>query len=233
MNNLGPWIRATVGHLKQHWKLHLPGVLVFFGVIWIGSMLMTWAFLAAGLVIAIVAAIIGSELIAVLAALLFFGLVLVGSLLLGLAVVPFWFGYIRQVLKIHRGEPTGHDDLLWGYRNLGPVFLLALLQGGVGLVAALACYLPAFFVGVLFLFNIPIMADRELDAVSTMKASVALVKPHYLELLVAMFAITFASVALAYIPIVGSFAMLMAYAAFLVVVYDDLSQRDREGHPGA
>ncbi len=233
MSNLGPWINGTVEHVKQHWQAHLLPVVILFMAIMVMSVVMTGLYMVAGLVAAIAGGVMGSEVVMLLLMVVCFGLATLLSLGLGFAIAPLWVGYIRQAIKLHRGEPTGNDDLTWGSRNLGKVLPLILLQGAIGLLAAMACYFPAFLVGVALFFSMPILADRELGAIDCMKASWELARPHFLELLVLLVVLGFASVVLAYIPIVGSLLSLIAAVALLVVVYDDLAQRDLERRSGA
>jgi hypothetical protein len=152
------------------------------------------------------------------------GFLLIVGLSLGL--MPLYRGYLRFALKVHRGEPAGREDVLWGFRNLGKVIGLVVLQGALTVPAALCCYFPAFFVGTALFFSFMVLVDREVGPVECLTASWALVKPRFLEMLVVMFILVFAMMVLAYVPFIGSIAGILVFVAAMVVIYDDLVQRE-------
>lgn len=233
MDDIGPWFQATIDHIKRHWQAHLLPIIVFYGASMVLGMVFTFAFLFGGMLVAVVGGASGSGAVTMVAAVTIFGgifaLLVAGSL----CISPLWAGYLRQVIKLHRGEPTDNGDLLWGYRNLGRVLGLALLRLAIGLVAVMACYLPVIPVGVAFFFALPVMVDRELGPIDSLKASWELAKPHFLALLVVMVALMAIAMVLAYVPFVGGFLSFLVSTSLLVVIYDDLARRDHERRAGA
>lgn len=137
----------------------------------------------------------------------------------------FW-GYLRVALKLHRGEPTTRSDLLWGFRHPGLVIGVGLVQVARPLPAVMLCYFPVFLVAAALFFTRLVAVDREIGPIDCVKASWALVKPRFFEILVVMFILTFGMVFLAYIPLVGTFLGWMVYTSAMVVIYDDLVQRE-------
>jgi hypothetical protein len=226
MQDIGPWFHLTQAHLKLHWQKHLPPVLVFFGVALAIGFLVMPLFFCTGLLGAIAGGVTGSEAatLAVTIAGFTVGFLLIVGLSLGL--MPLYLGYLRFALKVHRGEPAGREDVLWGFRNLGKVIGLVVLQGALTVPAALCCYFPAFFVGTALFFSFMVLVDREVGPVECLTASWALVKPRFLEMLVVMFILVFAMMVLAYVPFIGSIAGILVFVAAMVVIYDDLVQRE-------
>jgi uncharacterized membrane protein YesL len=226
MNDLGPWLSATVEHVKNHWQVHIvPLLLLYLGGTLIG-LVATGLFMCGGFGVSIVAGITQSGLMSALAVTL---LMILGTgliVLLAIALTPIYFGHVRVVLRAMRGEPADPGDLYWGFRNIGRVAAFVLISGSISLVAAMACYFPAILVSVAFFFAVPAMVDRELGAVDALKASWELAKPRFFELLVLIFVFFAAMMVLSYVPLVGPFLGTIAYIGAMLVVYEDLVQRD-------
>lgn len=226
MQNLGPWLNATKDHVSKHWQAHLlPLVLLYAGGMVVG-LVATVLFMAGGFIVSILGAIVQSGLVMVLAMILFFGLATVGVILMGMALTPIYFGHVAVVMRAHRGEPPDPGDLYWGFRNIGKVAAFVLISGVISLGAAMLCYFPAILVSVAFMFAVPAMVDRDLGAVDALKVSWELAKPRFLELLVLMFIFFAAIMVLSYVPLVGPFLGTIAYVGAMIVIYDDLVQRD-------
>ena len=226
MQNLGPWLTATKDHVVQHWQAHLvPLVLLYAGGMIVG-MVATVLFMVGGFIVSIFGAIVQSGLLMALAMFIFFGLVMAGIIVMGLLLTPIYFGYLRVVLRAHRGEAPDPSDLYWGFRNLGKVATFVVVSGVISLAAAMLCYFPALLVSVAFMFAVVVMVDRDLGAVDALKASWELAKPRFLELLVLMFIFFAAIMVLSYVPLVGPFLGTIAYVGAMIVIYDDLVQRD-------
>lgn len=229
MQDIGPWFNLTKAHLTLHWQKHLPPLLAFVAGSFLIGFLAVPMFFCTGMASSILGGVTGSETLTLGVMLAGFGLAVVLIVALSLCLMPLYMGYLRTALKIHRGEPTDRGDLLWGFRNLGKVVGIILLQGALGLAAALCCYFPAFLVGTALFFSFMVAVDRELGPVDCLKASWALVRPRFLEMLVVMIILIFGMMFLAYIPVVGSFASILIYVSAMVVIYDDLVQREHFG----
>jgi len=227
MQDLGPWITATKDHVAQHWQRHLVPLLVFMGAGMAVGFVATFFFMCAGFGSSIIGAISNSSEIMAAAIILGFGLAMLVLVLAMFAIMPLYMGYLRQILMVHRGQEPTRADLLWGYHNLGRVALLFLIQAVLGTMAACCCYLPAFLVWTAFFFAFPIMVDRELGAIESLKASWAMVKPRFLAILLALVLYMCVSMVAAYIPIVGPFLTMVAFVGFTVVAYDDIVTRGR------
>ncbi len=226
MNNIVPWLQATKDHLVKHWQVHLvPLLIVFAGGMVIGLVL-TALFMCSGIFVSIVAGATESGLATLLMVVVLFGLCILFTVVLSFLLMPIYIGYVRVVLRAHRGEPPDKADMFWGVRNIGQVMLLMLLQAVLGFGAAMLCYFPALIVSAALMFSIPAMVDRDLGAIEAMKASWELVKPRFLEIIVLIFALFAVIMILSYVPIVGPFVGSMAYIGAMVVVYDDLVRRD-------
>jgi len=226
VQDLGPWFNLTKAHLALHWQKHLPPLLIMVGVSIAVGMAAVPLFLCTGLLSSVLGAASGSEAVTLATMLVGFGLATLLIVAVSIGIMPLYLGYLRTALKLHRGEPVGRDDLLWGFCNLGRVLGLVLLQGALTFPAALCCYFPAFFVGTALFFSFMVLVDREVGPVECVKGSWALAKPRFVELLVVMVILVFAMMVLAYVPVVGSFAGIMVFVAAMVVIYDDLVQRE-------
>jgi len=229
MQNLGPWLNATKDHVVKHWQAHLlPMVLLYAGAMAVG-LLATMLFMAGGIVVSIVGAIVQSGLLSMLAMILFFGLATLALIIMAMALTPIYFGHVAVVLRAHRGEAPDPSDMWWGFRNIGKVAVYVLISSVVSIGAAMLCYFPAILVSVAFMFAIPAMVDRDLGAVDALKASWELAKPRFLELLVLMFIFFALIMVLSYVPLVGPFLGTIAYVGAMIVIYEDLVQRDHFG----
>ncbi len=226
MNDLGPWLTATKDHCIQHWQVHIvPLLLIYAGGMLIGFVA-SGLFMCGGFGASIIGGIARSGLVMAVVMVLMFGLFFALIILMGLLLTPIYFGHVRMVLRAHRGEPPDKSDLYWGFRNLGKVAMFVLISGAISLAAAMACYFPAILVSVAFMFAVPAMVDRDLGAVDALKASWELAKPRFVELLVLVFIYFMLIMVLSYVPIVGPFLGTLAYVGCIVIIYDDLTQRD-------
>ncbi len=229
MKNLGPWLEATKDHVVQHWQAHLvPLLIVFAGGMAVG-LVITFLFTCSGLLVSILAGATNSGAVALLSMVVLFGLCCLLMVVLGLVLMPVYIGYVRVVLRAHRGEAPDKTDMYWGLRNIGKVVALMLIQAVLGFGAAMLCYFPAFLVQAALMFSIPALVDRDLGAMEAVQASWELVKPRFLEILVLNLILFAGIMVLSYVPMVGPFLGSMAYIGAMVVVYDDLVQRDHFG----
>ncbi len=229
MQNLGPWLNATKDHVSKHWQAHLlPLVLLYAGGIAVG-IAATVVVLAGGIAVTVVGAIVQSGWLAALAMVVFYGGGLLAIIVMAMLLTPIYFGHVAVVIRAHRGEPAHPGDMWWGFRNLGKVTVFMVLSTVISLGAAMLCYFPAILVSVAFMFAVPAMVDRDLGAVDALKASWELAKPRFLELLVLMFIFFALIMVLSYVPLVGPFLGTIAYVGAIIVIYDDLMQRDHFG----
>ncbi len=226
MDNLGSWLSATKDHVVNHWQEHVVPLVIMFAASMVVGLGATALFMVAGMFVSLVAAITQSGVMSMLAALLLFGLCMLLLVVLSLALVPVYMGHVRVALRAHRGEPPDSADLTWGFRNLGKVAVFTVLSFTISMVAMMLCYFPALLVGVALMFAVPAMVDRDLGAVEAMKLSWELARPRFFELLVLWFLYVAVSMIASYIPLVGPFIAVIAYVGAMVVIYDDLVQRD-------
>ncbi|MFH1467587.1 MAG: hypothetical protein ABIO70_24590 [Pseudomonadota bacterium] len=226
MNDLGPWFNLTKAHLSLHWQKHLPPMLITLAPALALGFLLVPVFLLGGVLSSVLGSLTHSGAVAGVVSLVVFGIGGLVFLAVIIATTFLFWGYLRVVLKLHRSEPTDRSDLLWGFRHPGLVIGVGLVQVALSLPAVMLCYFPVFLVAAALFFTRLVAVDRELGPIDCAKASWALVKPRFFEILVVMFILTFGMVFLAYIPLVGTFLGWMVYTSAMVVIYDDLVQRE-------
>jgi uncharacterized membrane protein len=96
-------------------------------------------------------------------------------LIIGYVLVAFAHGGIfTACLDIADGRPVTAASF-FKPRNLGMVFLAALLVGVATTIASFACFFPALIIGALAQFTIPFVIDRSLSPFKAFGASVSTV----------------------------------------------------------
>ncbi len=230
MDDLGPWLSATLEHLKQKWQAHLPAVGIVFGgmmaVLFIAMFAMFVLMFMGGFIGAFLADQTGEDVVGLLFSvggmLLGYGILMGGMLL----IQPLMMGYLRFVLLLVRKEEPKLGELMWSLKRLPRVIALMVIQMTLSFVAAMFCYLPVFIVmGALF-FAWPLMIDRDLGAIASIKASWDMARSRLMELTLLVFLLFMMSMVMAYVPLVGPVIMFAVWITLQVVAYEDLRQRD-------
>lgn len=133
-----------------------------------------WTLFLANVVLLVVSGVI---LTIVGSAIVFFGAHTcgVGYLALPLLKGTFAFGFALICLKIVRNQSTDFPDILAGFQQIGPTYLVGLILIVLGAIGFALCVLPALFVAFIYMFTLFFMVDEKLDAWSAMEKSRMLV----------------------------------------------------------
>jgi uncharacterized membrane protein len=97
---------------------------------------------------------------------------IVSYLLMFVAGVYLYAGLLSGVLDIADGKPVSIGSF-FKPRNLGPVFLTAVLVAVGVSIGTVACIIPGLIFAFLAQFAIPFVVDRSLSPVDSIKASIA------------------------------------------------------------
>jgi uncharacterized membrane protein len=101
-----------------------------------------------------------------------FAIMIVGYLLIFIAAVYMNAGLLSGILDIADGKPVSIGTFFKA-RNLGAVFLTALLVALGAVIGSILCIIPGIIFGFLTLFALPFVIDRSLSPVDAIKASIA------------------------------------------------------------
>src|SRR5262249_14690265 len=96
----------------------------------------------------------------------------IGYLLIFLAVVYMHAAVLSGCLDIADGNPVTIGSF-FKVRNLGGVFLAAVLVAVGTLIGTILCVIPGIIFGFLAQFAIPFVIDRSLSPIESVKASIA------------------------------------------------------------
>lgn len=111
-------------------------------------------------------------------------LIVASSFLLMLVMLPLSAllisGMHKAALKQLRGGQVEFKDLFSARDQLLQVLGAQLLLGLLGFLGMLICVIPAFIVGGLLFFTLPLIIDRKLGVIDAMKASAEMTKPNLL-----------------------------------------------------
>lgn len=107
-------------------------------------------------------------------------LMLINGVAFGLLVGPWYAGVLRMVQRARHGHTPTLDDAFAGFNTFGPVLLVGLVYALAIAAGTLFCLLPAFILGGLFLYAIPLVALRNMEVGQALQASLDLAKQSWL-----------------------------------------------------
>ncbi|MBS1712818.1 MAG: hypothetical protein JST30_00625 [Armatimonadetes bacterium] len=91
---------------------------------------------------------------------------------------PFALSMSMMTLKLVRGEPVQVGDLGLGFSRFGSAFLATLAITFCVTIGSYLCCLPGLIFGGLFMFTLPLIADRGLQPFEAMGQSWTMLKSH-------------------------------------------------------
>ncbi|ORV56405.1 hypothetical protein AWC05_10555, partial [Mycobacterium florentinum] len=100
---------------------------------------------------------------------------IVGYILVFVAAIFMHAGLTTGALDIADGKPVSIGTF-FKPRNLGPVFVVALLIAAGVVVGSILCIIPGLIFAFVTLFAIPFVVDRSLSPVEAIKASIAMTR---------------------------------------------------------
>jgi len=157
-----------------------------------------------------------------------FLLVPVLILVLLLASAYLMGGSYYSAFKQLRGERIELRDLFSGGRYFPRMVGALLLIGVLGILGAMLCVIPAFIVGGLFFFTLPLIVDRNLGVLEAMRASRELTQQNLFMFTLFAFVVSLLSSLGAYACYVG---LLVSYPLLFTITV--VAYRDCFGVPGA
>ncbi|MEM6836863.1 MAG: hypothetical protein AAF609_08395 [Cyanobacteria bacterium P01_C01_bin.120] len=95
------------------------------------------------------------------------GLGIASSILLNL-LIP---GIYLVAFQIARNRPTAFSDFFKGFNRALPILLLAFISGFLIAIASLCFLLPGIYLGIAYMFSLPLLLDKNLDFWPAMEAS--------------------------------------------------------------
>jgi uncharacterized membrane protein len=101
-----------------------------------------------------------------------FAVLIVGYLLLLITAIYMHAALVSGCLDVADGKPVTIGTF-FKPRNLGAVFLAAILIGIGTIIGSILCIIPGLIFGFLAQFAIPFVVDRSLSPVESIKASIA------------------------------------------------------------
>jgi uncharacterized membrane protein len=104
-----------------------------------------------------------------------FAVMIIGYVLLFVVAIYMHAGLLSGCLDIADGKPVTIGTF-FKPRNLGAVFLTALLVAVGTWIGLIACIVPGIIFGFLAIFAIPFVVDRSLSPIESVKASIATVR---------------------------------------------------------
>ena len=134
--------------------------------------------------------------------------------------LPFWeVGLLFCALRWAKGESAGFSNLLQGFRRLGGVFALQLLQGGLFFALGIALFYVCFSIFVMTPFGVPLMEFLEpiVEAAAGLKSTDALMTPEQMMAMMELMVPLFIFFGVVYIALAAVVFYRLRFAEFAVL----------------
>ncbi len=226
MDEISRWLSLSLDHLKVRWETYIGPSLVFFGIaLVVTTIVMTVVtILPIFLIIPMLGAGEMSEDaaagIAIGMTVGYFALIIAGVFAASIVFAPLQLRFLRGVLTVLRGGTFEIGDLFRGRpgdigRSVGLMLLISLMSG----IGFLLAYIPGILIGTLLVFAMPVMADRDLGAIDSIKASIELTKSRFGWILLYVFITSMIMSVISSVPLVGALAAIPIYIVMILVAY--------------
>lgn len=159
---------------------------------------------------------------------LLLGATVVGMLIAGMGIIglvlggPMIGGLCAMYLKKKRGQPIVFGDAFIGFNTFVPLMLANIVSGLLTGIGVLFCIIPGIYLGVCWMFTLPLVIDKKLDFWPAMELSRKVVHKHWWGLfgfLIVCGLINLAGIALCCI---GAFFVMPIVFAASLLAYEDI-----------
>lgn len=138
--------------------------------------------------------------------------------ILAAALYPFIGGVMRLALRRAAHQPVGFEHLVDDAPQLGQIALLGALVSLATLLGFTLFVLPGIYLSVAFMFALPLVLDRRLNAVAAMRLSLETVHRRWFRHAALLFALGFV-LTLGAVTVIGLIWALPVTAIALALVY--------------
>jgi uncharacterized membrane protein len=149
---------------------------------------------------------------------------------------PFTAGYIRCLLRIRANEPLDYNDLFWGFSDLNRfihLVLVSFLASALTIVGLICLIIPGIYLMVATMVSTQVMVLQNLDAVESIKKSMALVRGRWWWFSGLTFIIGFLNVIGALFFLLGLFITIPLSNLVLIHVVEMLSDKKETPRVGS
>lgn len=231
MNEIGHWLNLSAAHIQKRWEPYIYPTLVFFGLVFAATVIVVGVITV--LPILLLISLNGQQDLLDSFDFQDFAPFIMPMIMIGITLIittsvfgaliifaPLQLRYLRGTLKLLRGESFEVGDLFRGlpgdaWRSVVLMLILAVMMT----LSLLLLYIPAIFLGALFFFAMPIMADRGLGPIEALKASVEMTKNRLLNVILYSLLLSAIISFAGSIPIVGTMVSVPITTVMMMVAY--------------
>jgi zinc-ribbon domain len=212
----GEWIGGGWQMLMERWQVWVPMMLIFVLALLVPILPVYILLLGAGL------ASQGGDAPSAAVGILF-PLVGLAGMLITIGLSAFMMGGLyRTAFKQMRGETISIGDLFSGKDLMVNMLLTLLLVGLCTIGGAFLCIIPAYIVGGLLMFSVPLVVERGLSPVDALRASFEKTKGNWLMFTLFAFVLALIAGAGAIACYVGMLLTYPLYFLITAVAYRDV-----------
>jgi uncharacterized membrane protein len=157
-------------------------------------------------------------------------IVVVTTIISCVVYAVFLAGLFKYYLKLIRGETAGIGDAFSGFgRSTGQLILLSLVMNILVMIGYVLCVVPGIYLGVAWIFSIPLVVDKEMGFWQAMQASRKMVSKHWFLVFVFLLVYGLLSVAGIIACCIGIFVTLPIGLGALMYAYETIFSPPQAG----